>query len=617
VTLTASNAGGSTTSTQTVLVSDPPVAQFDVAADELDVSFTDLSSNGPTTWSWDFGDGTTSTSQSPTHEYESAGTYLVTLVASNTVGESAPSEVSITVARRPRARFDYEENGLSVTFEDRSTREPTSWLWDFGDGTTSTSQNPTHIYEDRGRYDVVLTVANVAGTDDTDRTIRVQERPPEAKFSCGIVGSSVACDGSDSTNVVQWQWFSDEAIVIANGDTPTPVFTYLRSGVYEITLVVTNSSEDTDSLTKDSPFVEVPEPPTIQTLDVVSNVDGLVELSASASQSPTGWSWTAPGATFVSGQNSDSPVLRYNSEGQKTVTAIASNGIGDSDPVQLGFSINLILPPVITNVNVQPGLPGKFTVSATATNSPDSWSWNMPGAAISGGDGPNPTFTFNANGIYNGSVVASNEDGSSAPFPITITVNNLPEPPVVTSVVEQSNAGGVVTMLAVATNNPTGWQWQMTGDINTQGENTASATFTFDANGTYGGRVRAANGAGIGPWNNFQVTVNDIVVVPPPPTAGFTWGQVSQVPPRVDFTDASSGDGPLTYTWDFGGGTGDTAASSPTGVTFPAAGSYTVTLTVTDGFAQSDSTSSIVDVTEPPPDPDALPPAPDQDPPVP
>ncbi|MBN2734281.1 MAG: PKD domain-containing protein [Methanomicrobiaceae archaeon] len=65
---------------------------------------------------------------------------------------------------------------LSVTFTDLSTGTPTSWLWDFGDGGTSTLQNPVHVYSARGRYTVSLTVSNAYGNDieTKDRYVRVR-----------------------------------------------------------------------------------------------------------------------------------------------------------------------------------------------------------------------------------------------------------------------------------------------------------------------------------------------------------------------------------------------------------------------------------------------------------
>ncbi len=77
----------------------PPTASFvdSVPTGSFKVSFTDTSTGSPTSWSWNFGDGGTSTLQNPTHTYAAAGTYNVVLTVSNAGGTSAPATKSVTV----------------------------------------------------------------------------------------------------------------------------------------------------------------------------------------------------------------------------------------------------------------------------------------------------------------------------------------------------------------------------------------------------------------------------------------------------------------------------------------------------------------------------------------
>jgi PKD repeat protein len=154
-----------------------PVAAFsaDVTSgtEPLTVTFTDASTNTPTSWSWTFGDGGTSTLRNPVHVYSDPGTYTVSLTVTNAAGSDTETKTGyITVyaaASAPTAAFtaDYTSGTapLTVTFTDSSTGNPTSWLWDFGDGTTSTDQNPVHTYTISGSYTVTLTVSNTAGSD--------------------------------------------------------------------------------------------------------------------------------------------------------------------------------------------------------------------------------------------------------------------------------------------------------------------------------------------------------------------------------------------------------------------------------------------------------------------
>ena len=154
-----------------------PVASFTGAPTSgsipFTVTFTDTTTNSPTSWAWTFGDGGTSTSQNPSHVYTSVGTYDVSLVATNAAGTSSYTRTAMVVtsstASVPVAAFTGTPTTgttpMAVTFTDTSNNSPTSWLWDFGDGGTSTSQNPTYVYNYAGTYNVTLTATNSAGTN--------------------------------------------------------------------------------------------------------------------------------------------------------------------------------------------------------------------------------------------------------------------------------------------------------------------------------------------------------------------------------------------------------------------------------------------------------------------
>ena len=157
----------------------PPVASFTASSTigqaPLEVMFTDTSANSPTSWAWNFGDGQTSTVQNPAHTYTDPGTYTVTLEASNTEGSStATKTVTVTAAPPPDASFTASSTigqaPLEVMFTDTSANSPTSWAWNFGDGQTSTVQNPAHTYTDPGTYTVTLTVQNTVGSATETKT---------------------------------------------------------------------------------------------------------------------------------------------------------------------------------------------------------------------------------------------------------------------------------------------------------------------------------------------------------------------------------------------------------------------------------------------------------------
>jgi beta propeller repeat protein len=141
----------------------------------LNVTFTDKSAGTPTSWNWDFGDGTSSTVKNPTHQYSSIGRYTVSLTATNADGSNTLTKTDyIKVVAKPVAVFSASptavKTNLNVSFTDQSTGVPTSWKWTFGDGTSSSDQNPIHQYSKEGTYTVKMTVKNVAGSNTITKT---------------------------------------------------------------------------------------------------------------------------------------------------------------------------------------------------------------------------------------------------------------------------------------------------------------------------------------------------------------------------------------------------------------------------------------------------------------
>ncbi len=190
------NEGGSTTSqTATLTVRPLPVAAFhgDVLSGVagLGVTFTDDSTGDVTQWSWDFGDGGTSTEQNPTHVYQTSGVYTVTLRATNacSTDQAVRANYVTVVEPPPIAAFSATPTvgtaPLTVAFTDQSTGAVNGHSWDFGDGGTSTSRNPSHQYTGAGTYTVTLSVSGPGGTDDEVKTghVRVEPQPEIAAFA--------------------------------------------------------------------------------------------------------------------------------------------------------------------------------------------------------------------------------------------------------------------------------------------------------------------------------------------------------------------------------------------------------------------------------------------------
>jgi PKD repeat protein len=194
VNLTVSNENGTSSRFAIINVSEQlapvlPVAGFSSHVTEgyapLDVQFTDQSINA-NEWNWDFGDWSTSNEQNPMHTYSEPGSYTVNLIVSNANGTNSKSgTITVSMGSEPAHEImspspvaDFSANPtsgdapLSIQFTDQSIYA-NEWSWDFGDGATSTEQNPTYTYSTPGSYIVSLSVTGSLGSDSKSYTIDV------------------------------------------------------------------------------------------------------------------------------------------------------------------------------------------------------------------------------------------------------------------------------------------------------------------------------------------------------------------------------------------------------------------------------------------------------------
>ncbi len=167
-----------------------PTASFFGDINGLTVSLFDDSSDADGTivsWDWDFGDGSTSTEQDPIHVYPSAGNYLITLVVTDDDGATGSFSVEVEIFggdddnTPPEADFSFFTDELTVEFEDNSgdrDGEIVEWAWSFGDGGTSTEQDPTYTYSEGGTFTVTLTVTDDFGASTSISRDVTVEGPP-------------------------------------------------------------------------------------------------------------------------------------------------------------------------------------------------------------------------------------------------------------------------------------------------------------------------------------------------------------------------------------------------------------------------------------------------------
>ena len=143
----------------------------------LQVQFTDTTTGNPMSWNWSFGDGTVNdTTQNPSHQYQNAGTYDVTLTASNGSMSSSMTKLRYISVISPGLRADFVGDPTSgyypliIQFSDTSTGPHDTWNWDFGNGGSSAEQNPVHTYLAIKSYNVSLTVSNATSSDTLTRS---------------------------------------------------------------------------------------------------------------------------------------------------------------------------------------------------------------------------------------------------------------------------------------------------------------------------------------------------------------------------------------------------------------------------------------------------------------
>jgi PKD repeat protein len=252
------------------------------------IQFMDASEPGSapiTQWVWNFGDGGVSTKQNPTHIYDRAGDFKVTLTVISASG-SSQTELTLKLGYAP-PKPDFEALQLNpstcsdlltcpeaVQFVDRS--HPGSgaireWLWDFGDGTTSREQNPRHGYTRVGTYDVSLTITTTAPQDNTatvtKRNLIVAVDPPRPDFSLSTqsVFTNTNVTFNNRTRIgtekdVSYEWdFDGNANTVTDRSTETsPTYRYPNAGTFTPTLTAstaTRSEKTSRSVVVDSPTV--------------------------------------------------------------------------------------------------------------------------------------------------------------------------------------------------------------------------------------------------------------------------------------------------------------------------------------------------------------------------
>ena len=419
------------------------------------VSFSNSSTGDITGYSWNFGDGGSSTAQNPSHTYTSAGTYTVTLTATGPGGSDTATCNSCIVVTDPPppppvAGFTPDSAGgeapVTVSFSNSSTGDITGYSWNFGDGGSSTAQSPSHTYTTAGTYTVILTATGSGGSDTATCTscIVVTDPPPPppvAGFTPGSVGGeapvTVSFSNSSTGDITGHSWtFGD-----GGGSTAVnPSHTYTTAGTYTVTLTATGPG-GSDTATCSSCIVVTdppPPPPTAPVAGFTADSSGgeapvTVSFSDSSTGDITGYSWNFGDGGSSTAQN---PSHTYTSAGTYSVTLTAT-GPGGSDTAVCSSCIVVTDPPpppppapVAGFVPNSSG--GEIPVTVSFSNSSigdiTGYSWNFGDGGSS--TAQNPSHTYTSAGSYTVTLTATGPGGSdTATCNSCIIVTDPPPPP--------------------------------------------------------------------------------------------------------------------------------------------------------------------------------------------
>ncbi|MBC8173308.1 MAG: PKD domain-containing protein [Chitinophagales bacterium] len=231
----------------TSVIEGAPVANFSYNADdEPIIAFTDESTFFPDEWFWEFGDGSTSISENPSHEYNSNGSYYVCVTVTNDVSSDTYCEfIEIDSYLPPVAEYTFSGDPV-VTFHDLSTNEPTSWYWIFDDGgATSTEPDPVHTFSANGVYNVCLNVENITGenTECKAVTIAGYVEVPVADFTYEMNDALVFFTDISTNAPTEWAWQYGDGL---GSESQNPSHHYDSNGEYEVCLTAGNSAGESE-----------------------------------------------------------------------------------------------------------------------------------------------------------------------------------------------------------------------------------------------------------------------------------------------------------------------------------------------------------------------------------
>jgi PKD repeat protein len=347
-----------------------PIADFSYTASAncvlpMTISFQNLSQNA-NVYRWDFGDGTPiSFNENPIHIYQHEGVYTAILTAYGNGGTHEVQKLIYAVTTPVSSFYTHDtivtDHDTVHFFSTTNSTLPSTLLWSFGDGFTSTLKNPTHVYTYPGTYSVVLTATNACGASYVVHNNYVVVSQVGVKPTADFTASQTLINTGNSINFTDlslnsptsWKWtFVGGSPSTSNVKNPTGIV-YNAAGTFDVKLKVTNQS-GSDSLTKQA-YINVAAtgsaPVADFTADVTTiSVGGSVNFTDLSLNNPTSWNWQFQGGN-PNTSTMQNPIITYNTAGSYNVALTATNGMGNNTKTkQMYINVN---PSVITQVLIK------------------------------------------------------------------------------------------------------------------------------------------------------------------------------------------------------------------------------------------------------------------------
>lgn len=581
------------------------------------INFTNISTgagNGSATYAWYLNsvqfDATTGLTAPTGSNISAVGTYNYMLVASNTSPSCTDTAfVTVTIFPLPVASFTFSPNNqcaaLPVNFTNTSTGTVagTTYLWNFGDATTSTQANPSHTYAAGGTYNVTLTVTNFAGCSSTFNMSVTALAIPAVSIAgndgdgdtqyCLLPGDPTTIDlvtfSNFTTGAVSYTWnFGDATPPFTTSSNANFPHTYTSYGTYTVTMTATGPNGCTATTT----LVVVFERYVGASFSVpIAEMSGCLPLTVhpiNASQNATTYTWNFGDATPpVTTTSYTPPAHTYVTPGMYTITLVASNSCNSATST---VSPIVVVGPPVVNFFANPMLGCSpqtvtFTNASTGVSPANNYTWDFGNGNIVTGTGNPPSQTY-TQGSYTITLIAGSACGTDTMTRV-IVVDTIPD---VNLTVNPTN--GCTPLTVTTTNTSTGgnlsYQWYVDGGFTSSAVNIPPVVFTCPpGNAPVNHTIRLVVSNHCGTRDSLvNITVHPAVV------ANFTPLNTTICQGgSVTFTQSSLGDN-LTYAWNFGNGNTSTTAGPHTQV-YNVPGTHTVSLIV-NGFCGADTLTATV-----------------------